>query len=118
MKTFIDNNAVAQGELLIRKVDALPSGLKEMETENGAFIIGHSETGHHHVVRKQKGVVVYANDNNPFELYLVVNNPEKEAELEHRRNTDTHKSYFFGDGIYHIRRQWEDDGKDLRPVID
>lgn len=117
-KIFIENEVVAQGELLIRRVDALPNGLKEMELENGRYIVGHSETGHHHVIRKQEGVTVYANDNDPFSLYLVVNNPAKEVELEHERSTDTHKPYFFGDGVHHIRRQWEDDGKDLRPVLD
>lgn len=106
-KLYIDSNPVAQGELLIQKVDALPRGLEAIKTEYGRFIIGHSETGHHHVVHEQRGVECYANDNDPLSLYLVVNNPKEECFLKHERDFDTHKPFFFGDGIYRIRRQIE-----------
>lgn len=106
-KAYVGYEAVAQGELLIRKTDKLPDGLKTMKNENGRFIIGHSESGHHHVVREQSGVVSYFNENDPMSLYLVVNNPKEECYLDHERDFDTHKPFFFGDGIYHVRRQIE-----------
>jgi hypothetical protein len=58
-------------------------------------------------VREQPQVEVFANDNDPMSLYLVVNNPKEECFLDHERDFDTHKPFFFGDGIYHVRRQIE-----------
>lgn len=118
MKNYVENDVVAQGELLIRKIDVLPKDLVKFNSDNNNFIIGHSETGHHHVIQEQEGVEIYANDNDPMSLYLVVSNPKEEVELEHQRSFDTHKSFYFKNGIYHIRRQWEDNGEDLVPVLD
>lgn len=118
-KIYIDYAPVAQGELMIRKIDHLPEGLKEFtDIQDGNYIVGHSETGAHHVIRKQEGVTVYANDNDPFSLYLVVNNPKTDVELDHQRTEDRHPSYYAKNGVYYIRRQWEDDGEDLRLAAD
>lgn len=117
-KAYVGYEPVAQGELLIRKIDKLPDGYKPMETENGRFIIGHSETGHHHVVRQQENVVAYVNDNDPMSLCLVVNNPKEECYLDHERSFDTHKPFFFGDGVYHIRRQIESSPEGFRIAAD
>lgn len=114
----VENQPVAQGELLMRKIDALPEGLSKMKTEGGRFIVGHSETGHHHVIPEQEGVVVYANDNDPLSLYLVVDNPKNSVQLDHERSFDTHKPYEFKDGIYHIRRQIEDSPRGFVQVAD
>ena len=117
-KAYVGYLPVAQGELLIRKVDKLPEGLKVLKSENERFIIGHSESGHHHVVKQQENVVCYSNDNDPMSLYLVVNNPKEECFLDHERNFDTHAPFFFGDGIYHVRRQIESTPKGFVRVAD
>lgn len=117
-KAYVGYEAVAQGELLIRKVDELPSGLKSMKSENGRFIIGHSESGHHHTVRHQENVEVFIADNDNMSLYLVVNTPKEEAFLDHERDFDTHKPFFFSDGIYHVRRQIESSPKGFVRVAD
>lgn len=118
MKNFVNEEASAQGELLFRKIDSLPEGLTKLLPEGGSYIVGHSETGHHHAIMPQEGVEVYANDNDPFSLYLVVDNPINEVELEHQRSYDKHASHYFKNGVYYIRRQWEDNGEDLVPVLD
>ncbi len=41
-----------QGEVYIERIDTLPGGLTAFEETNGngAYIISHSEKGHHHVI--------------------------------------------------------------------
>lgn len=118
MKEFIPvgTQPVAQGELLILRVDRLPSELKPMETQDGKYIIGHSETGHHHVVYKKEGVEAFelANDNSV--VYLKVDNTQ--AFLDHERSFDTHKGFQFDNGVYVIRRQTESFLEGFRKALD
>lgn len=119
MPTFKEQ--AAQGDMLIRLVDKLPNGLKPIDAEAGNYVLAHSETGHNHVVKVQDGVEFYANQNNPFIAYLVID-PKKvkgDVQIKHLRDYDTHKpiSFFIGDTfikikdkakkIYEIRRQRE-----------
>jgi hypothetical protein len=55
MKTF--SKSAAQGEVNIRKIKTMPEGLSPVTPENGAFIIGHSESGNTHVI-DEGGVTV------------------------------------------------------------
>ena len=43
---------IAQGEIYARTINELPEGLVDFNEKNeaGAWIISHSETGHHHVI--------------------------------------------------------------------
>lgn len=113
-KTF--KNQCAQGDMLIRRIDTLPEGLKEVPLEDGKHILTHSETGHHHSVKPQQGVKFYANDNDPFIAYLVVDNTE--CFVEHERSFDTHETIKVGDGVYEIRRQREYTPEGFRRAID
>lgn len=57
MKTF--KLAGAQGEVNFRKIDALPvAGLTPLAPEGGRYIVGHSESGHHHYLPEVEGVTV------------------------------------------------------------
>lgn len=114
----IDQDPVAQGDMLIRKIDALPKGTTKCKAENGEFILTHSESGHHHVVREQEGIEFHSNDNNPMVAYLIVNNPKEECFVEHKRNYDTHKPYQFKDGVHEIRRQIESTPEGFRRALD
>lgn len=116
MKTF--KNQAAQGDMLLRKIDSLPNNVSEVKAENGKFILAHSETGHHHTVKSQPGVAFYANDNDPFIAYLVVDNTVKDCVLTHERSFDTHEPINLkqphdkntgkeGKTIYEVRRQRE-----------
>lgn len=103
MKTF--KNQAAQGDMLLRKIEKLPEGVTENVAENGKYILAHSETGHHHTVKASENVKFYANDNDPFVAYLVVDNTS--AYIEHERSFHTHDPIEVKEGVYEIRRQRE-----------
>ncbi len=117
MKTF--NNCAAQGDLLLRRIDRLPAGVKPMATERGAFIVAHSETGHHHIIKERPSVKVYSTDD-PMVSYLEVIEATDATEtlLEHLRGHDTHETLSIPPGIFELRRQREYTPEGWRRVAD
>lgn len=117
MKTF--KNMAAQGELLFVRVDSMPDNVVPASVEHGQYVVGHSETGHHHVLEAD-GVEMFhvaANDDSidPFVSYLKVSKP---VELRHLRSFDTHEALGFVPGIYRINRQREYTSEGFRRAID
>lgn len=106
MRTF--QTQAAQGDLFIRRINALPAGLKPMAVEAGKYIVAHSETGHHHVIEARPNVVVFDTDD-PLVSYLQVieATDAMETVIKHLRSFDTHESIKVGPGNYEIRRQRE-----------
>lgn len=107
MKTF--SNQAAQGDLLLRRVDAIPQGLKLAPVVDGTYIVAHSETGHHHVIDALPRVEVYETAD-PLLSYLRVIEATEEAEaviLRHMRGHDTHAPIVIAPGMYELRRQRE-----------
>jgi len=90
-----------QGDVLITRITVLPEGLNKTEPEGNDYIVTHSETGHHHVM-KSKSTEMYQAANDPFIAYLVVN---EQTDLRHLRGFDTHETIRFNPGIYRINRQ-------------
>lgn len=117
MRTFKDQ--AAQGDLYIRRIDAIPDNAKPMVAEKGNFIVAHSETGHHHVIAERPGVQVYTTDD-PLVSYLQVieATEQTEALLEHLRNFDTHETIAIPPGNYELRRQREYTPEGWRRVED
>lgn len=78
------------GEVLLIQVKDLPEGKK---TQHKSFIVGHSETGHNHVL---EGVfeVLEAEDSN---LFFLLENP---TSLVHKKTTDKHRTLEIKKGIY------------------
>lgn len=101
MKTF--KKQAAQGDCLITKISKLPKGLKKAKAEKGEFIVAHSETGHHHVV-KERAAQMLIDETNEFIAYLQVKEP---CEIKHKRNFHTHESIALEKGFYEVRRQRE-----------
>ena len=100
MKSF--SKIAAQGELTIMRVESVPTGCTPMKAEGGKFIVGHSETGHHHVIGA-KGASVMELDRPPEGmkvLYAILENP---GSLDHLREHDTHESIALEPGTYEIR---------------
>jgi len=110
---FSSGQPVAQGEVLIWMKKYAPKsviesmvGLKlsDMKLENGQMILGHSETGHHHVLEPvNKAIHVFsaatalidaANDTF-IELKL-----QEPCELIHLRGYDTHGGFVLPPGEY------------------
>lgn len=98
----------AQGEIRCFRVDAMPKGLKPLVREKGHLIIGHSETGHHHVLLAERAEVFEATTapEGMRVLYALLETP---GELRHLRDYDTHGSHFFEPGIYMFRADREYD---------
>ena len=117
MKTF--TNAAAQGDVLFRRVDAIPSNVSEqMPNGKGEVVVTHSETGHNHVMvldRSPGPAVQMFNGDNPLISWLKVNRP---TALEHQRQHHTHEPILFQPGMYEIRRQQEQRPEGWRRVAD
>ena len=100
----------AQGDMLARRVAALPENVRPIPAVNGCHVITHSETGHDHVVleRPESGVQHYQDAMNSLRSFLVVP-PGELADLIHKRDVHTHETLRFGPGVWEIRRQREFD---------
>lgn len=102
MKTF--RTIAAQGELTIRSLDSRkqPDGFKKLDPANGHYVIGHSETGHHHVIGADGATVQVLEK--PSEgmriLHMILENP---TVLEHQRPFDTHEPIALDPGAYEVR---------------
>ena len=98
----------AQGDLLLRRVTALPAGVKSAPTVDGTFIVAHSETGHNHVIDARPHVRVYDTED-PLLSYLEVIEATDATEtlLRHLRGHDTHETISISPGVYELRRQRE-----------
>jgi len=107
-------NQAAQGDMLITKIGELPGGLVDKQLENGVYVLAHSETGHHHVIRPDSARV-YEAKNDPFLAYMVVEHP---ARIEHLRSFDTHHPIDVTPGVYRINRQREYTPEGLRRAAD
>lgn len=113
--TKLFDTIAAQGDFLIRKIDALPDGVAEVAAENGKHIVAHSETGHHHVIAAQ-GVRAYRAPAPSLLLFLVVDTPQP---ITHLRDWDTHEALQMREpGVYEIRPQREYTPKGWQRVAD
>ena len=101
-------NSCAQGDLYIRRIGALPDGVKPATAERGSYIVAFSETHHHHEIKARPNVKLYTTDD-PMVSYLEVIEATDETEtlLEHLRSFDTHETIKIPPGIFEIRRQRE-----------
>ena len=112
MKTF--QHMVAQGELMIRKIESLPDNIQRISSENNQYIVGHSETGHHHVIDEVDSLNMWQSAD-AFIAYITTDEP---VELKHLRTDHRHESILIEPGIYEIRRQREYTPAGLRRVLD
>ena len=107
-------NQAAQGDLLFIRVPHIPSDTKRVEPKDGIFIVGHSETGHHHTIGAN-GVVMLENPKDPFTCYLRL---ACDADIVHLRTFDTHPTFTLSKGSWLVRRQREYTPEGLRMVED
>jgi hypothetical protein len=102
------SHIAAQGEITILRIGdlpkdrKLPEGYTAMKPDGRHFVVGHSETGHHHVIEAD-GATVGVLDKPPQGmrvLYMILENP---LALEHLRGHDTHETITNEPGIYEVR---------------
>lgn len=106
-KTEIETNAIRHGEVLLIPVDAMPEVQQIFEGKK--YIVGHSETGHHHVAvgTKAKALTVFKPIGaDTQDLYLRVNSTSK---LEHVKTFDAHETKMLNEGLYLVRPKNEYD---------
>jgi len=113
----------AQGDVLFRKVKAVPQSAVKVPPENGAIIVTHSETGHHHVV-EDLTCVMYQDPKSSLVGYLMLGDgcaAAGGADVVHKRPYDTHETLRLlgkpGD-VFEIRRQREHAPEGWRRVAD
>ena len=113
MQSF--KKVAAQGEITIHRLGNVPKirtarkGCSPLNLEDGKLVIGHSETGHHHVLSRNDGADVMVLDSPPAGmriLYAILENP---TSLEHLRPYDTHEAVMLEPGEYEFRIQREYD---------
>lgn len=105
MKHF--TKIAAQGEITIIRLGDVPkkgsiAGVP-LKLENGRFIIGHSETGHHHVLERNDGATVHVLDRAPEGMRILHAILEEPTKLIHQRPHDTHETIMLEPGEYEFR---------------
>ena len=102
------NKVAAQGELTITKLDKRPAKVGGVIAPvGGKLIVGHSETGHHHVVDAGCAVLTRIDE---FTAHLDVKKP---TQIDHLRDHDTHPSVALQPGMYEFRT-----GREFDPFED
>ena len=89
--------SIRHGEIMLVPVDKLPKGTVQQHKN---YIIGHSETGHHHVLESEQDFDVLelvGKEQDKRELYIRLFEP---AKLVHKKTTDKHKTLTIPKGIY------------------
>jgi hypothetical protein len=108
-------NLCAQGDVLFRRVKALPKDVAEQPVA-GQIVVAHSETGHHHAVPEGQARLFEKIERNPMICYLQIDGDY--ADVVHHRPTDTHETVRLLKGIFEVRRQREWTPEGLRRVED
>lgn len=83
MKTIHD--IAAQGDVLFVRVDALPTNARRVP-DASEYVVAHSETGHHHVLRSP-GAKMYDTED-PTVSYVEL---RARGQVTHLRSFDTHE---------------------------
>lgn len=94
--------SICQGDVYLIPIKAIPAGMKPVEPEKGAYIITHSETGHHHVVMERPDIRQYSGMD-MFRGFLEVSG--EPTELVHLRDHHTHAPQIVAPGAWLIQRQ-------------
>lgn len=105
MKSF--TKTAAQGEILITRLGPVPKKAKvsgqPLALEHGKLIIGHSETGHHHVLERNTGASVTVLERAPEGMRILHAILEEPNKLIHERGHDTHETIALEPGEYEFR---------------
>lgn len=105
MTKHCTDRPIAQGDILIIPIAAIPAGAKPAQADGGIYVVAHSETGHHHVIEKSRAEVFEAADD-AFIAY--VRTLGSGAEIIHKRDFHTHETIGLAPNqSYEIRRQRE-----------
>ncbi|OFJ55170.1 hypothetical protein [Mycolicibacterium grossiae] len=95
------HNPIRHGEVMLLPVRCAPAGFTELVT---TCVVGHSESGHHHVLDSDTAFarIVAANG----DLYVDLDQPTR---LSHRKDHDQHRELDVPAGIWRVLRKTEYD---------
>lgn len=108
-------NVCFQGDVMFRRIDALPSGTVE-QPKSGPVVVAHSETGHHHAIDENQARLFERLERDPMVCFLSIDG--KYADVVHHRPHDTHETVRLLKGVWEVRRQREWTPEGLRRVED
>ena len=104
---------IRQGDVLLRRIKALPHNIQPAEAENGRFVLAHGEaTGHHHSFAVSDRVALFREDGSGGGLFLTVTGAS--VPLEHQEHT----ALMLTPGHYEVVRQREYSPEESRRVAD
>lgn len=99
-----------QGDVLLKRIDSIPQGLKRVASENGRVVLAHGEaTGHHHSFEDDAGVALLEGDGGDRFL-----DAQQDASLEHQE----HGAIAVPAGSYEVVIQREYHPEAIRNVAD
>lgn len=101
-----------QGDVLLKKLDKLPEGLKPAQLTSRGWVLAEGEaTGHAHTVLPQEGTTVYVDENG--ELFV---DSSKPFTVKH----DEHKAVASPPGIWKVDkvREYDHLAEEARQVRD
>lgn len=106
------NKPIRHGEVLLQPVANFPKGKKE---QHKTFIVGHSETGHHHVLESNEAFKVLTSDKDSLWIEVL-----KPANLKHLKTVDKHKTLPVAPGKYHViyKTEYDPFAKVIERVMD
>lgn len=101
--------AIMHGENLLLPVSALPKGAKAVKLtkdlkDGNAYIFGHSESGHSHLIEVEvaSDLTVFATADG--QVYIKVDNP---AKISHKKSFDIHSPIEVTPGVYKVNKKVE-----------
>jgi hypothetical protein len=101
MKSF--SKVAAQGEITVRRIKLVKATGSPLKPEHGKLIVGHSETGHHHVLEHMRGATVTVIERAPEGMRILHAILEEPNKLIHERGHDTHETIALDAGEYEFR---------------
>ena len=112
----------AQGEIRMFRVDKVPANARPVRKERGQVhhVIGHSESGHHHVLVADR-VKLFREASTPEGMRILYAILESAGQLEHLRDFDTHAPHAFEAGniiMFRCDRELDPYGGRARGVRD
>lgn len=114
----VGNLPVAQGEVVIRRIDKLPNGpdLKPVERTARGFIISHSEQGHHHLLTGGDVMERGSNAQGLQIFYAILKKPAQFIQDA----ANPHGGYDLDPGIYEFKvsREYDPFAEQARRVAD
>ena len=94
---------IVHGEVNFFKIEEMPEGTKNVNPENGKYIVADSETtGNHHCVESSQGISFFEKNNI---LYMVNKTPAKIYCVVQ----DRHDTVIAEPGVWEIERSYEYD---------